>query len=163
MLLTATEKRFSAILVLQNKQKKHHQGSFLYEVYDKAIDLALNPQRQVNDFFTRNLFRDAKRTLKRQNEAIPSFVDLSPDNSIYTEESMAIDSYTALDALIYHDFQASINRLCPTIHPLAEQVLRGLIDDLSCNDLAKTLGVSESLVKKIRVNLRKSICKIIMN
>jgi len=167
MKLKEKEKRFSAILALQKKQKKQRQGSYLYEVYDKAIDLALNPQREVNDFFTQNLCRDAKRILKRRSDSAPHLVSLSTvqadHDDVYIKEDIAIESYTALDELVFHDLQAQLNLQCSKIHSLAPQILQGIIFDIPGTELAQTLNVSESLVKKIRISLKKVISNIIMN
>lgn len=63
--------RWDVIQSLQEKAQYLNPGSQNFERYDKAISLALNPGRKVDQYLERNVLRDARRTLSRENREMP--------------------------------------------------------------------------------------------
>ena len=65
-MFTHRELRFLAIRKLQIKRDKSDSNSLRFEAADYAIDLAMSPNRKVDEYLARNSFRDARRIITRQ-------------------------------------------------------------------------------------------------
>lgn len=158
-----SEKRFSAILALQNKQKQQKQGSYLFDINDKAIELALNPKRQINQYLIRNLKRDAKRILKRQKDTAPEFIDSFSTSILQPLENLVIEPATPYGQLVLRQYEVQVHSMCEDLHPYALYIFNDLEDNIPIKDTAKKLGLSQSLVKKVRAQLKNKIATIINN
>ncbi|MFD2969962.1 hypothetical protein [Sphingobacterium bambusae] len=161
MIIEDIEKRFSAILAFQKKQMKYPQNSKDFDIYDKAIDLSLNSKRKVDAYFEWNLVRDARRIVDRQKRNTPKFVELYYDSDPYYHEEFFITTDTTDSIILTADLLLRIKDKCRCIHSRADEVLDGLISGQNCRELAGVLKVSESLIKKIRIKIRKEVDKIV--
>ncbi len=155
--------KVEAIERLQIKRNKLVPGTYWFEVYDKAISLALNPDRTVDDFFFRNLVRDSKRILKRQKKSKEKLIVPIDESNTQKIESIAETGLSPLNRLVFSNYIDSIKSRCRRIHPLAEKVFDDILDAMPIKASATTLGVSESLIKKLRVTIKKEANTIIFN
>lgn len=162
MLNNSTE-RFVAIFALQNFQKWHIPGTFTFEIYETAKDLALGEKRTINKFLVKNLISDAKKTLKRHREKA-IFVDLQSfqDTGISLEDSV-VDYLSPERQLIYNDLIVRIREACESIHDLAPSVFNQMLDGYTAKIIAQRLNISESMVKKLRLEIKKIARIIIQN
>ena len=152
-----------AIERLQEKLDKLDPGTYWFEVYDKAISLALNSERTVDDFFYRNLVRDSKRILKRQKEGRDKLFIAIDDSNTKKIESIVDSGLSPINRLIFSNYIDAIKARCKAIHPLAEKVFDNILDAVSIKDTALRLDVSESLIKKLRVMIKREVNTIIFN
>ena len=152
-----------AIERLQEKLDKLDPGSYWFEVYDKAISLALNSERTVDDFFYRNLVRDSKRILKRQKKRREELFVTIDDSNVKKIESIVDSGLSPLNRLIYSNYIGAIKSRCKAIHPLAEKVFDNVLDAVPIKESALSIGVSESLIKKLRVIIKREVNTIIFN
>lgn len=151
--------KVEAIKCLQEKLRKLTPGSYWFEVYEKALDLALNPIRKEDEFFYRNLLRDAKRILKRQKR--PSIV--SQDENERSLDSLIDSGLSPLNKIIFKSYIDQITEQCKNIHPFATDVFADLLDGIHVKVTAEKLYVSESQVKKLRIRIRQVSHPIIYN
>lgn len=161
-------RRIDSILRLQKKLHAYIPGTYLFELYDKAIDLATNEDREVNEYFYYNLLRDARRILSRRKEVAPSFVSLlEPDNSEEDEKEtknpFVSDYFTPEQFVIHTNLIASIRGGCKSIHCYASEVFNDMVDGLLIKQSAERIGISESLVKKLRLEIKSFSKKILFN
>ncbi len=155
--------RFTAIITLQKKQKQYESSSYWFNIYEKATDLALNPKRKVDEFFMRNLIRDAKRILSRQKKN-SIFKEISTEDSeTIPFENLLVEKISPEHQLIYSNYIEQIKETCPAIHEHAVTVFEGMIEGKSSVIIAEEIGVSESLVKKIRLKVRSIAEAIVLN
>jgi hypothetical protein len=159
--------RFTAIITLQKKQKQYESSSYWFNIYEKATDLALNPKRKVDEFFMRNLIRDAKRILSRQKKNSIfkeiSTEDSDSDTGTIVFEDFLVNEISPEHQLIYSNYIEQIKETCPAIHEYAVTVFEGMMEGKSSVVIAKEIGVSESLVKKIRLKVRSIAEAIVLN
>lgn len=157
--------RFTAILTLQKKQKQYESSNYWFDIYEKATDLALNPKRKVDEFFMRNLIRDAKRILSRQkkNSIFKEISTEDSDTGTIPFENLLVEKISPEHQLIYSNYIEQIKETCPAIHEYAVTVFEGMMEGKSSVVIAKEIGVSESLVKKIRLKVRSIAEAIVLN
>jgi hypothetical protein len=160
MRLTKKTERFDAILSLQNKQKKHPRGSYLHDIYEKATDLALNPEREVNSYFQRNLIRDAKRILGRQTKS--SIFRYLTEFELQNDD-LVIDLNSPYELIVYDEYFKQIEAHCKLLQPDACNVLQCLVEGKKVTEISKELKISESKVKLLRVKIKAMVRSIILN
>ena len=151
-----------AIRRLQEKLKKLMPGTYWFEIYDKAIDLALNSKRKEDKYFFRNLLRDAKKTLNRKNQS-HTIDPRSEDENRKSIESLIDSGLSPLNKIIFQSYIDQIMGQCKKIHPFAQDVFSDLLDGVQVKVTADKLYISESLVKKLRVQMRQLSRLIIYN
>ena len=151
--------KVEAIKCLQEKLRKFTPGTYWFEIYDKALSLALNPIRKDDKYFYRNLLRDAKRILNRKNQPDT----LSEDENKRSLDSLIDSGLSPLNKMIFKSYIDQITDQCKSIHPFAPDVFADLLDGISVKDTADNLYVSESQVKKLRIRIRKLSHSIIYN
>lgn len=161
-------RRIDSILRLQKKLHRYSPGSYLFEIYDKAIDLAVSEDRKINEFFYYNLLRDARRILSRRKKIVPAFVTLlDPDNREGEEKEeknpFISDYFTPEQFIIHANLIASLNNACQSVHRFAPEVLQDMVDGLLIRESAKKIGLTDSMVKKLRVEIKSLSKKLLFN
>lgn len=161
-------RRIDSILRLQKKLHAYIPGTYLFELYDKAIDLATNEDREVNEYFYYNLLRDARRILSRKKQVAPSFIALmEPDNSpeeVREERNPFIsDYYTPEQFVIHSSLVTALSNSCGSIHRSACDIFSHMVDGYTIKESAERLSLTESLVKKIRVQIKLLSSQILFN
>jgi hypothetical protein len=161
-------RRIDSILRLQKKLHAYIPGTYLFEIYDKAIDLATNEDREVNEYFYYNLLRDARRILSRRKQVAPSFVSLlEPDNSEEDEKEaknpFVSDYFTPEQFVIHTNLITLIRSGCKGIHCYANDVFSDMVDGLLIRESAERIGISESMVKKLRVEIKSLARQVLFN
>ena len=159
------ERRFNAVKRLQQNLKKTFPGSYWSQVYEKALDLALNEQRAVDANFYYRVVDDAKRTLRRLNKTAPSFT------SLYTlgEESdeigspFLIDHVTPEQLVIYQQSVALLRSACSKKHKHSVAVFYSMMEGHTVSETAHKLCISESMVKKLRAEIINVARTILLN
>ena len=155
---TKEELRFATIERLQRKMAKLNPGSQRFELYDKACELALSAKRTVNEYLIRNVLRDARNILNRKFK--PHFVALD------TPAAAGVESMLFDRAICFNEGAANLERrqllnsvlfICEHVHKRAGEVFTCMLDGYNINDTAERSRLSQSLVKKIRTNLKKEI------
>ncbi len=157
--------RFAVILALQKKQMRQVVGSFDYEVADKAIELALSENRNPDKFLKRNVERDAKKLVKEKlkSSKLVDYVPLEDEENFISLEERITDNLTPEHQLIYNQFLLQIRAICRDLHASAYDVLETMISGETTLNASKIIGISESLVKKLRVQIRQAVSSIINN
>jgi DNA-directed RNA polymerase specialized sigma24 family protein len=159
------ERRFNAVLRLQKNLKKTSPGSYWFEVFEKALDLALNSQRSVSPNFYYRVVDDAKRTLRRKKGTTPSFVNLyfTDKEGEVIENPLLTDSVTPEQEVIYQQSISLLRSACSKKHRHSVAIFYSMIEGYTALEAAKKLGVSESMVKKIRSEIIHIAKTILLN
>ncbi len=156
--------RYAAILALQQKQEQLDPDSYAFQVHDKAIDLALSPNRKVDEHFMDYLLSDARQILRRAGRNFPT---VSIEGSLTDERSgeiapIAVDENDPMSQMILSEDYHLLLNAATNCHEHGEAIFMSMIDGVKVVDTAKTLAISEALVKKIRSRIR-SLAETIMN
>ena len=56
--------QWCAVQTLQGMRDRRNPNSFEFEIIDYAIDLALSPNRALNQFLIKNVLRDARTPIE---------------------------------------------------------------------------------------------------
>ncbi len=151
--------RWDAVLNFQSLMSRARPGSRLFEIADKAIDLALRPSRPTNDarFFRRNVWRNAAHTVARTERMHPeiSLNDLSVGAATTSLADTLIGPVSPLELVATDDLQSKIalrsehsspgiGRLC------AERMAAGD----SVMEIAEDGSKSLRTVKRVRARVR---------
>jgi polyhydroxyalkanoate synthesis regulator phasin len=164
--------RFDAVSKLYSIIQHADPGSEKALIAEHAIDLALNPGRDVDPaYFLRNVWRDARRVTRRQRSAHPveSWDALAGDLASGTR---AADSTIRLSLVQFTDnntpeAQAIANqieqRLRVTVSSIDANALRcleGMLDGESVEQTARAAAIPNRRVKRLRQRIRAAARKI---
>jgi len=156
---TEDKLRFAAVERLQDKMANLSPGSRRFELYDKACELALSPNRQVDDYLIRNVLRDARRIISRKFK--PPIISLNEPLPVGIDNAILNGGYVCYNngatTLEWAGLLNTVTYICEFVHKNAVEVLVCMIDGYDISDTAERTRLSESLVKKIRTNLKKEI------
>ena len=159
---TISAARWHAVSKLQKIRSHHAPGSFESDVADCAIDLALSPDRKEDNFFLRNVWRDARSICikRKRRTAERVFVTVSTDgeDDSKTPHSNPIElAGTALSIEGILGLREQIQQLYAAVsgtNRYAGAVLDGWFEGYEMAETAETLQISERYVKKLRVVIR---------
>lgn len=157
------ERRFNAVLRLQRNLKRTSPGSYWSEVYEKALDLALNIQRSVSPNFYYRVVDDAKRTLRRKKETSSSFIDIYSSNINLEENILVNNCVTPEQEVIYHQLIGSLRSSCSKKHKHSVAIFYSMIEGYSVRETAQKLGISDSMVKKLRAEIIQTAKALLLN
>lgn len=159
------DRRFNAVLRLQENLSKTSPGSYWSEVYEKAIDLALNNQRSVSPNFYYRVVDDAKRTLRRNKEKTPSFVNLYSTDSEKDEieNPLLIDFVTPEQHIIYRQSVSLLRSACSKKHKHSVAIFYSMLEGYTVAEAAVKLNISKSMVKKLRAEIIRTAKTILLN
>ena len=130
------EARFSAIAKLQAVLAKHNPGSRRYRQIEYALDLAFSETRTVDDYFVRNLLRDAQRILDRQ-DATRTCIDV---------HDFGGDTTQLVRAIIGEVSRSSRH---------ASRVLEGIFAGETASETSAGAGISAARVNQLRRQLKE--------
>ena len=160
-------RRFNAIQRLQQNLLKNNLTPYWSEVYEKALEFALNISRSVNDNFYYRVVDDAKRTVRRNKKSGPSFLSLYtiyPESSgNETENPLLVDYITPEQEVIYLNTIEQIRHTISKSHKHAVAIFYSMLEGFSVKETAKKLQITESLVKKIRASIVRNGRQAILN
>jgi hypothetical protein len=150
--------RFAVVQRLQEKLASLQPGSPKFELYDKAYELALSSKRAEDNFFMRNVLRDAKIILKRKPKV--KLISLNADTPFIVESlkyDRALSYNSGPENLETQTLLNTITFICEHVHKNAGAILTCMLDGYDINDTVERTKLSQSLVKKIRVNIKKEV------
>lgn len=161
-------RRIDSILRLQKKLSGYQPGSYLFEIYDKAIDLAMSDERKIDDYFYYNLLRDARRIISRQRKVMPAFVELyepayQDEDGSRERNPFVSDYFTPEQSVIHSNLITSLSGACVTVHKYAPLVLSDMTDGLTIKESSLKNDLTESMVKKLRVEIKSLATQILFN
>jgi DNA-directed RNA polymerase specialized sigma24 family protein len=159
------ERRFNAVLRLQQNLRKTSPGSYWSDVFEKALDLALNTQRSVNPNFYYRVIDDAKRIMRRKKASEPSFVNLYSitNEDTETENPLIADFITPEQEVIYKQSVDLLRSACSKKHKCSVAIFYSMLEGYSIAETAKKLNLSDSMVKKIRAEIIKTAKNTLLN
>lgn len=171
MVALTSDVRWDVIKSLQSTRDRFPNGSQTFDQYDKAISLALSPDRMANQYLGRNVKRDAKRILRRTEQAIPfSTVAKKGDgyNLLDRYNGRRISTITKvagpLENLIAQDLlEAILDRTSFIEH--GRDCLEGLLSGKTINQIAHKIGISrhkvEYAISKIRSTTKELVEEVV--
>lgn len=148
------------------KQLQHCSNQYFSEVYELALDFALNPLRAVGPNFYQRVINDAKRTIRRAKQNAPSFISLytlTKDGEDEIENPLAADYVTPEQQVIYWHSVDLLRKACSKKHKHSVAVFYSMLEGYTVADAAKKLCISESMVKKLRAEIIQLGRAILLN
>jgi hypothetical protein len=153
---TLASGRHTAIKKLQKKLRTS-TNPYWIKVYEKALDLALNEKRATTPNFYYRLLDDAKRIIRRDKRGTPTVTsfyiqnengDFEIDENIETQDP---SPETILDIRQRVDW---IRQICSHRHKLSIAIFNSMLEGSTVAETAKHLGMSQSMVKKLRAEIQ---------
>lgn len=148
--------RFKAIEYLQSIRDQKLPGSRDFDITDKAIDLTLNSGRTIDEYLTRNVLRDARRSYDREARLHHTFSlnnDLNDSNQyLYDEKTQVKD--TPEEFAVANSLFKNIS-----FNKNEKEVLEGLLRGDSAKETSKNSQISASRIAQIRGTLKARILK----
>jgi hypothetical protein len=159
------ERRFNAVLRLQQNLSKTQTGTYWSRVFEKALDLAINTHRKVSPNFYYRVVDDAKRILRRQKGSSPSFVNLySTDvQENEMENPLLVDFITPEQEVIYKQTISVLRDACSKKHCHSVAIFYSMLEGYSVEEAAQKLGISPSMIKKLRAEIIQTAKSILLN
>jgi hypothetical protein len=166
--LSNPDARESVIKALQVITGRYSPGHPEYERADHAVELALSPGRAAKSapFLMRNVDRDARRTLKKQNEnpgpvflsSLEAALNKKPDGDAApaSVETVlpAASTPEPIDELIADELEGMVRKAIENV-PNGDVCLDAMLDNESLGDTAKRLGLPVHTVWRTRTVIRE--------
>ncbi len=156
-------RRYFAIRKLQEKLLKSPPSPWS-KIYEKALDLALSEKRSDSPHLYYRLLDDAKRTVRRDRQRVPtisSFYIQNEDGQEEMDETLAVDTTTPEDILNVRQEIELICQFCRTRHRFSLAVFHFMMNGYTVTQIAQCLDISISMVKKLRAEIAKKAKTII--
>jgi hypothetical protein len=146
--------RSRALLALQDLRGRRDPSSFEWEVADRAIDMALSPERPESLFLVRHCLRNASSVLalSRRRARVRGMDEVPVDDTAVM--AVADEAPSAFDALAWSRVYSAFVNDVAALHPHASAVLAGMEAGEPIVATAAALGVSDRLVKSLRSTIR---------
>lgn len=151
--------RWDAVLGFQSLMARARPGSRIFEIADKAVDLALRPSRIANDarFFRRNVWRNAAHMISRKRSKHSEIsLDAPPVAMASGQLSDAlVERISPLDLVSTDDLQSKIAMRSELASPgLGRLCTDGMAAGDSVQEIAADGSTSLRTVKRTRARVR---------
>ncbi|MFB9840857.1 RNA polymerase sigma factor [Mucilaginibacter ginsenosidivorans] len=148
------------------KQLSNCDSAYYSKVYEIALDFALNTDRVVGPNFYFRVVNDAKRTLRRNKPNSPSIISLymlSENGDEEIDNPLIADYATPEQEVIYRQSVELLRRACSQKHKHSVSVFYSMLEGYTVIETAKKLGISDSMVKKLRSDIIRLARIILLN
>lgn len=167
MVAFTSDIQWDVIQSLQSLCNVHSPGSKQFEECDKAISLALSPDRMVNQYLERNVRRDARRSLERTSRDIcfSDFCSTSRESGFSGDSGYSIISVPTREAspeeyLIAKELLGVVYSAISQIKH-GKECLNGLLSGETVKETASRIGITRHKVEYAKRNIRCVTQKLI--
>ena len=150
--------KVNAILWLQDRLAKA-KNPYESRLFETALEYAsaTNSNRKVGKYYKEGLLRDARKKLKRERDQGYSFDNVASDyllTSDYPSQEFKLQ-YLELETLLLDQVGC--------IHEKAKKITLMLREGFATKEIAMTIGLSETQIKRIVTSIKKVTKSICLN